>query len=343
MRLHGLENVRPADQDRIRRIMQTVSTSTVPETSGDKTGRGRQRRRGGKRAEEEKEETEDDRMQRLYREESNRIWELKDKLKNLRTRILKEMLALNDQCISGGEDTLIDRCAFGMMFGALPRCPKPACQDNWLTYRRGKYVCTGGTEWANCTFEAENVDGMRDWQVPGDTGVDWLDSFSFVRHQKVKYVPHIAARNDADSAKNVPPFEGLCIALAGKLNKKQAVLGRLIKKHGGEVSSSISTSVDILVTSQAEWNKSPMSIKLKNAKQLGIPIVVEEWIDKSIEAGCKLSHTEMEKESMFLDQGTASESFTRSVSRSKRKRDFHHLDDEDFQENALEMPKKKVG
>jgi hypothetical protein len=45
-------------------------------------------------------------------------------------------------CGQGGEAKLLDRCAEGMLFGALPPCP--SCDEGQLVCVRGvEYKCTG--------------------------------------------------------------------------------------------------------------------------------------------------------------------------------------------------------
>jgi hypothetical protein len=69
-----------------------------------------------------------------FQEENKKLWKLKDELSRMQNKVLKEMLELNDQNPKGGEADLAERCAYGMLFGALPRCPRTGCKDNFLKY-----------------------------------------------------------------------------------------------------------------------------------------------------------------------------------------------------------------
>ncbi|KAL0480695.1 PARP1 [Acrasis kona] len=100
------------------------------------------------------------------------------------------MLELNNQNPKG-EAALPERCAYGMMFGALPKCDREGCKDNFLEYSAstGKYCCTGHNEWSKCTYEAD-VDDIqtKDWVMPDDYDDDFINNFKFIKHKKVNYV-----------------------------------------------------------------------------------------------------------------------------------------------------------
>lgn len=42
-----------------------------------------------------------------------------------------------------------------MLFGAVQGCPNKDCVNNFLTFRDGKYVCKGSSNWGKCTFTAK--------------------------------------------------------------------------------------------------------------------------------------------------------------------------------------------
>nr|GMD41023.1 poly [ADP-ribose] polymerase 1 isoform X1 [Ipomoea batatas] len=73
--------------------------------------------------------------------QSKALWALKDDLKkHVSTAELREMLECNDYVSTGSELDLRDRCADGMLFGALSVCP--LCSGH-LCYSEGKYKCHG--------------------------------------------------------------------------------------------------------------------------------------------------------------------------------------------------------
>lgn len=76
-----------------------------------------------------------------FREENESLWEIKDGLEKCPTKELKQMLTKNKQTEKGGRPVLLQRCAEGMLFGAMPPCP---------TCGVGQLVCVRGAEY-KCT------------------------------------------------------------------------------------------------------------------------------------------------------------------------------------------------
>lgn len=102
------------------------------------------------------------------RDENEALWAIKDKLRAaLDVGQLKYMLEHNKQDSKGGEAKLLDRCAEGMLFGALPPCP--SCDEGQLVCVRGvEYKCTGyASAWGRCLFTGTASDVQRlPWKVP---------------------------------------------------------------------------------------------------------------------------------------------------------------------------------
>lgn len=58
------------------------------------------------------------------KEQNKKLWALKDDLRKHCSRDeLKALLEFNNQQTKGGKMKLVDRCAEGMLFGAMPPCP----------------------------------------------------------------------------------------------------------------------------------------------------------------------------------------------------------------------------
>ncbi|KAG9150440.1 hypothetical protein Leryth_010823 [Lithospermum erythrorhizon] len=102
------------------------------------------------------------------------LWDLKDDLKKyVTTAELRDMLETNDQELKGSDLDLRDRCADGMLFGALDRCPD--CSAN-LYYSRGMYRCDGYiSEWSKCSYSSIEPGRLkRKWKVPDETRNEFL-------------------------------------------------------------------------------------------------------------------------------------------------------------------------
>eukprot|EP00762_Andalucia_godoyi_P004480 ANDGO_08231.mRNA.1 Poly [ADP-ribose] polymerase 1 len=104
--------------------------------------------------------------------------------KNMASTAMRELLALNDQSVQGGELKLADRVADGLCFGALERCS--VCMSNEWSYRDGLYRCHGfASEFARCANTTSSP-ARRMFVVPDDFKKD----FNFLK----SYVPHTAQR-----------------------------------------------------------------------------------------------------------------------------------------------------
>lgn len=86
--------------------------------------------------------------------QSKELWALKDDLKKHVTTVeLRALLEANSQISNGSELDLRDRCADGMVFGALGGCPM--CSGS-LHYSGGMYRCGGYlSEWSKCSHSTD--------------------------------------------------------------------------------------------------------------------------------------------------------------------------------------------
>eukprot|EP00667_Euglena_gracilis_P001885 EG_transcript_1886 len=313
--------------------------------------------------------------------ESKLLWDLKEKLKaNLEPKEYKAVLEDCDQPsagpIFGGPERNLNRLADGMLFGWLPKCPQ--CKTGDLLFSRGRYKCTGYiSEYAECDYQSKDVK-----RTPFKCPEDWKDNaflgkFKFKAHKKVmanitgdemevdatpaspKAKPAAAASSASPSAKpkreeSPPkpaekPFEGLTLTAVGKLKKTLAELEKIVKEHGGAFAKTVTKNVDILVTNELEVET--MSSKVKQADKLGIAMVKEDWLWKSVEVGRKLNKLEC-KEFYLKNAPTVSDKEKEELEREARKRKAAELAAEaeakkaesevkQTEENPQEGPKRK--
>jgi len=135
---------------------------------------------------------EEEKKEKELEDEGKLLWDLKDKLKkNVPLKIVKEMLDLNGQSSKGGEQVLLERCSYGMLFGALPGCAKDDCIDNFLLFSNstGEYHCQGSTEWGKCNWKGSVSDvEVSVWQVPEDTEIEMIDNYKYKERKKLNYL-----------------------------------------------------------------------------------------------------------------------------------------------------------
>ncbi|RXH98306.1 hypothetical protein DVH24_010631 [Malus domestica] len=109
--------------------------------------------------------------------QTKELWALKDDLKKHVTNAeMREMLEVNNQDSTGSELDLRERCADGMMFGALKNCP--LC-SGFLRYSGGMYRCQGYlSAWSKCSYstqEPERLEGK--WKISKDKDNHYLNKW----------------------------------------------------------------------------------------------------------------------------------------------------------------------
>ncbi|GMP99507.1 hypothetical protein CsSME_00046950 [Camellia sinensis var. sinensis] len=239
-------------------------------------------------------------LESLLEAQTKELWALKDDLKKkVTTAELREMLEANSQDSTGSELDLRDRCADGMLFGALGPCP--LCSGS-LRYSGGMYRCHGYlSAWSKCTYsttEPERVKGK--WKIPDETINDYL--CKWFKSQKAKKPSRIlpppsstvprgnqAAKGQYQSSK-VEKLGDLKVAIAGLPRESMRVIAQnkwksKIEEAGGQVHTTIKKDTNCLVVSGVLDDK---EAEMKKARRMKIPIVREDYLVDCIEKQKKL-------------------------------------------------------
>jgi len=103
------------------------------------------------------------------KEEKAKAKELKAEATQFGLPKLKELCRLNDYKVTGTKKELVERVVDGMMYGAIPRCPK--CNAGYLRVKfkgskfgldgQGQFSCPGhfdDSDFVSCDFESESVE-----------------------------------------------------------------------------------------------------------------------------------------------------------------------------------------
>ncbi|GMP99511.1 hypothetical protein CsSME_00046950 [Camellia sinensis var. sinensis] len=234
-------------------------------------------------------------LESLLEAQTKELWALKDDLKKkVTTAELREMLEANSQDSTGSELDLRDRCADGMLFGALGPCP--LCSGS-LRYSGGMYRCHGYlSAWSKCTYsttEPERVKGK--WKIPDETINDYL--CKWFKSQKAKKPSRIlpppsstvprgnqAAKGQYQSSK-VEKLGDLKVAIAGLPRESMNKWKSKIEEAGGQVHTTIKKDTNCLVVSGVLDDK---EAEMKKARRMKIPIVREDYLVDCIEKQKKL-------------------------------------------------------
>lgn len=298
-KLWGIENLKPSDQEMIQSFLQkpSESSSATSDTSINNIAKSEQ----------------DEKME-YYKKEIEKVWEIKNHLKKQLLANLKYMLELNEQSVRGGEDDIIERCAFGMLFGRVPSsCGQEGCSYGSIKFFDGLFRCTGHTEWGNCSYTA-TVDELEldDWLMPDD--IKWktsfMNEFEFKKQKKSDYVPNRIINQSTSQETNeniqeneLKPLGNYVIAFTGKLSKKQDELKELIEGAGAKFSATVTQSVNFLISSASEYAKGKN--KVNTAKKYDISIMEEDFIHQSIERNKKLAENERKEFCLYEPTGTS--------------------------------------
>ncbi|KAK9281371.1 hypothetical protein L1049_004271 [Liquidambar formosana] len=212
--------------------------------------------------------------------QSKELWALKDDLKKHVTTVeLREMLEANGQDSPGSELDLRDRCADGMLFGALGRCP--IC-SGCLRYSGGMYRCHGYlSAWSKCSYstaEPERLEGK--WKIPDETSNQYLCKwFKSQKGKKpVRILPPPSANVPSGSqAVNSPSqslksdrLENLKVAIAGAPKESMKEWKSKIEGAGGMVHAKIKKGWFFL------------------DRRMKLPIVREDYLDDCVKRQKKL-------------------------------------------------------
>ncbi|TYJ09439.1 hypothetical protein E1A91_A11G141700v1 [Gossypium mustelinum] len=214
--------------------------------------------------------------------QTKELWALKDELKkHVTTAELREMLEANGQDATGSELDLRDRCADGMMFGALGKCPM--C-SGCLRFSGGKYRCHGYiSAWSKCSYstcEPERLKGK--WKVPDETNNEFLSKW--FKSQKIKKPARILpppsasssqAANGQSQTSNVESLANLKVSIVGLPKESLEEWKGKIKEAGGMVHAKIKTDTNCLVVS---GDSEGHDAERRKARRMRLPIVREDYL-----------------------------------------------------------------
>ncbi|XP_042046577.1 poly [ADP-ribose] polymerase 1-like isoform X1 [Salvia splendens] len=227
--------------------------------------------------------------------QSKSLWALKDDLKkHVTTSELKEMLEVNEQDSKGSELDLRARCADGMFFGALAKCP--IC-SGCLHYSSGMYRCSGYlSEWSKCSYashEPQRIKGK--WKIPEETSNDYL--VKWFKSQKVKKPERVLSpkspggpsgsqfASGLSPSSKVENIGDLKVAIAGVPDKSVEEWKNQIEGSGGQVHMKIKKETNCLVVSGMLDNT---AAEVKKARRMKLPIVREDYLVDCIKRQKKL-------------------------------------------------------
>ncbi|KAB5568282.1 hypothetical protein DKX38_002075 [Salix brachista] len=208
--------------------------------------------------------------------QSKELWALKDDLKKHVTTVeLRSMLEANSQISNGSELDLRDRCADGMIFGALGCCSM--CSGS-LHYSGGMYRCGGYlSEWSKCSYstcEPARLKGK--WKIPEETDNQYLIKWfkSQKRNKPVRILAPLSSDNLSQSSKS-ENLGDLKAVVSGLPKESLKEWKGKIEAAGGQLHAKIKKDTNCFVVSGV---MSSEDAETRKARRMKLPIVREDYL-----------------------------------------------------------------
>ncbi|KAL8262051.1 hypothetical protein R6Q59_026100 [Mikania micrantha] len=316
--LNGWESLSDSNKSTVTSMAKQVSTTSkaINEAEEKRTLKGTSKRKGSvdldqkskvaktegnhstaktsKQNNSEDPERDPSKLKSLLEAQTKEIWALKDDLKNhVSTLELKKMLEANNQDSSGSELDLRDRCADGMLFGALENCE--LC-SGYLHYSGGTYKCRGFlTEWSRCAFSTSNPNRVKGkWNIPDESENQYLKKWFKTQTTKkpVRIMPPSSSGTPgkvASTGTTQSPYGeklgDLKVSIIGFPSKTMNEWKVKIESVGAQFHTKIKKDTNCLVVSGVPDN---LNAEMKKARRMKIPVVREDYLVDCFERKKKL-------------------------------------------------------
>ncbi|KAL4191408.1 hypothetical protein AMTRI_Chr07g80390 [Amborella trichopoda] len=210
------------------------------------------------------------------------LWAIKDNLqKHVKASELREMLEANGQDSSGSEHDLRDRCADGMLFGALGSCS--LCSGS-VYYFGGRYKCHGYVSaWSKCAYSTTEPTRLKEkWKVPEDSDNEYL--CKWFKSQKAKKPDRILPPSSSRSSNVVDgksqltkseSLQELKVAIVGMSNESLEEWKSKIGAAGGVFHMKMKKETYCLVVN---GNPEEHDSEIRRARRMKISVVREEYL-----------------------------------------------------------------
>ncbi|KAJ4822115.1 Poly [ADP-ribose] polymerase 1 [Turnera subulata] len=307
-KLSGLENLSASDQEAVRMLTKkpttTAKTSTTDQGNEMKelqlsTSKAGTKRRKDMSADQNSKVAKSEGdvatsravstknandLEGILEVQAKELWALKDDLKkHVTTAELREMLEANEQSSSGSELDLRDRCADGMMFGALGSCP--ICSGS-LRFSGGAYRCQGyQSAWSKCSYttcEPERLKGK--WKIPEETEnqflIKWFKSQKSNKPMRILLPPSSnksSGSQPANGSSQLSTSESLAdlrVAIGGLPKDSLQEWRGKIEREGGQVHTKIKKDTNCLVVCGLHHKDA----ETRKARRMKLPIVREDYL-----------------------------------------------------------------
>lgn len=231
--------------------------------------------------------------------QNKRFWEIRDSLsKTCKKKVIQEILEVNNCQATGGESRVLDRCADGILFGAIESCSE--CPDGKLIYSAEHgYVCNGNiSAWTKCTVKT-----LTPKRKPFVIPKEYREANEFLKKLKLNVTERLfsaetvkkvneaaAAKEELNGDDSGLPLNDKNIVIVGRLKGTKASYKEKIEALGGKLVDAVNAACFCCISSPGEVLKS--SSKMQKVETFDIPVVAEEYVDAIKNGGAKTMITQ---------------------------------------------------
>eukprot|EP01094_Clydonella_sp_ATCC50884_P003615 TRINITY_DN1275_c0_g1_i3.p1 TRINITY_DN1275_c0_g1~~TRINITY_DN1275_c0_g1_i3.p1 ORF type:complete len:1010 (-),score=329.36 TRINITY_DN1275_c0_g1_i3:98-3097(-) len=207
-------------------------------------------------------------------------WAVRDRLSaQCSMAEVKEMLLLNMQSVSGGDDDVVRRCAQGMVFGALEKCPKCKAGNLHFEDHTDTWRCSNfSSSWAKCQYSSVGFSSAQRRTFE----LNYSSNKFFAQWGVMRGMPKMAPRSNI--------LEGLSVAMAGRIGRTKADLESTLKRHSAKFHTSVVKGGTTHVLSSDNVVYKEENSLLLEAQEAGVPVVYEDFIDECIRERKVVAH-----------------------------------------------------
>ncbi|XP_076289314.1 poly [ADP-ribose] polymerase-like [Lasioglossum baleicum] len=225
------------------------------------------------------EELEDVDEQNEMKKQNEEFFKIRDMLSSIKKNDLINILAKNEQQISGNITAILDRLSDSFCFGVLKPCSK--CSGE-LVYTSGVgYKCTGDiSAWTKCDNVTHDPKRKK-ISIPSDMKQKYPDLKSLKCKVKRRLIKVTAPSTSALVQAKPELLKHMQFFIIGHTEKDKNDLKKEIIHLGGEVPSKLHENIAAVISTQKVMDQ--MNATMREAKNLNIQVITEDFIEEAKE------------------------------------------------------------
>lgn len=219
-------------------------------------------------------------------QQTKEYFAVRDNLKKTAThQMLQELLRHNGSGTKMSFDSMLDRCADFIAFGAISKCPR--CKKGDFVFEKHGYRCNGQLdEWTECKnfqespirFKCKVSDSLQKSNKE-NRFLDYLEAME-IRDRAVRpYVQQqqISNPHDIKVIRKREPLYNMHVVPVGLPVKDRSTLKRKIESMGGKLVTKLQPMIAVVISTPELVEK--MGKRMKEVEKYKIQVVDESFLD----------------------------------------------------------------